>query len=545
MLYSASFSIFGVSMKLPLFSFMSRTLSLLYRLGCVAPLYSNNAIRQYAARFKSSVLLAVALCLMPAAKAEKVFDFNSTCQQAYQQISSLKINAGAQLVQQAKKENPDNLIPEMLESYIDFYILFLNEDQSEYDKRMPHFDEHLERMEEGPDNSPFYNYCRTVVYMQKACVEIKFGRQWSAGWAFRKAFTLVKENKIKYPSFQLNNMIYGPMQVAAGTIPSGYKWLAGILGIKGSVKDGMLLMQQFLSSNDAMAKIFFNEASFYYCYVLFYVQNQPEQVFQYIAQRKLDLVNNHLLAYMAANLALNNKQSEFAKNTILNRTKSSEYLDIAIWDFEMAYVKMQHLETGEAIQYFQQFFAKFKGRFYVKDAYEKMSWCYYLKGNLPAAENARKLVLQKGSLITDADKQAQKDAKAGIWPSTLLLKTRLLNDGGYNTEALGLLHGKSANDFTKAEERLEFAYRVGRIYDDIGRDEDAVKMYLSAIQLGQNSTAYYAARAALQIGWIYERQGKKDTAIKYYTQCMDMEDHDYKDSLDQKAKAGIARCEGS
>lgn len=545
MLYSASFFIFGISMKLPLFSFMSRTALLLYRFGCVANLCSNNALRQLAVHLKKLRLVACALFFIPVAKAEKVFDFNSTCQQAYQQISSLKINAGAQLVQQARKENPDNLIPEILDSYIDFYILFLNEDQAEYDKRMPHFDERLEKIEEGPDNSPFYNYCRTVVYMQKACVEIKFGRQWAAGWSFRKAFTLVKENKSKHPSFLLNNMIYGPMQVAAGTIPSGYKWLAGILGIKGSVKDGMALMQQFLNSNDAMAKLFFNEASFYYCYILFYVQNQPEKVFQYLNQRKLDLVNNHLLAYMATNLALNQKKTEYAKNIILNRNQSAEYLDVAIWDFEMAYVKLHHLETGEAIQYFQRFFNRFKGKFYVKDAYEKLSWCYYLQGNIAAAENARKLILQKGSLITDADKQAQKDAKSGVWPNSILLKVRVLNDGGYNSEALALLHGKSAADFDRPEDKLEFAYRVGRIYDDTGRDEEAIKMYLSAIQLGRGRTEYYAARAALQIGWIYERQGKKDTALKYYTQCMDMKDHDYKDSLDQKAKAGIARCEGS
>ncbi|MEP6847003.1 MAG: tetratricopeptide repeat protein, partial [Panacibacter sp.] len=186
-----------------------------------------------------------------------------------------------------------------------------------------------------------------------------------------------------------------------------------------------------------------------------------------------------------------------------------------------------------------------KGKFYVKDAYEKLSWCYYLQGNMEAAENARKQVLEKGSQSTDADKQAYKDAKQGKWPNVLLLKVRLLNDGGYNNEALGLLHGKSANDFDKSEEKLEFAYRVGRIYDDIGHDDDAVKMYLLAIKLGTGRTEYYAARAALQIGWIYERQGKKEVAIKYYTQCMNMKDHDYKDSLDQKAKAGIARCEGS
>jgi len=248
---------------------------------------------------------------------------------------------------------------------------------------------------------------------------------------------------------------------------------------------------------------------------------------------------------MAANLAINNKQTEYAKNIILNRNKSPEYLDTQLWDYELGYVKLNHLEINEAAKYFQNFVNNFKGQFYLKDVYEKLSWCYYLQGNNAAAENERKLVLQKGSLNTDADKQSQKNAKSGVWPNILLLRARLLNDGGYNSEALNLLNGKSANSFEKPEEKLEFSYRVGRIYDDVGRDSEAVKMYLLAIQLGQNRTEYYAARAALQIGWIYEHQGRKDLAIKYYQQCMDMDDHDYKDSLDQKAKSGIARCEGS
>jgi hypothetical protein len=69
-------------------------------------------------------------------------------------------------------------------------------------------------------------------------------------------------------------------------------------------------------------------------------------------------------------------------------------------------------------------------------------------------------------------------------------------------------------------------------------------MYLLSIKLGEGRTEYYAARAALQIGLIYEKEGRKDLALKYFRQCIAMKDHDYKDSLDQKAKAGIERCEG-
>ena len=157
------------------------------------------------------------------------------------------------------------------------------------------------------------------MFIQKACVEIKFGERWSAGWDFRKAFSIIKENRKKFPAFVPNNMIYGPMQVVAGTIPDGYKWLAGLFGIKGSISSGMALMQSVLNSNDSYARLFSNEASFYYCYILFYIENQPEQTFQYINQKKLDLVNNHLLAYMAANLAINNKMNELCKKCNLKQ----------------------------------------------------------------------------------------------------------------------------------------------------------------------------------------------------------------------------------
>ncbi|HEY6975454.1 MAG TPA: tetratricopeptide repeat protein [Chitinophagaceae bacterium] len=501
-----------------------------------------NTIKQHVASLIKLILVSLLTFCCTILYAEKVYDFNTLCQQAYKEITSLKLSSGAQLVNEARKQNPDNLIPEILDSYIDFYILFFNEDPADYERRIAHFADRLDKLGDGPENSPFYNFCLTVVYMQKASAEIKFGRQWAAGWDFRKAFSLVKENRRAFPSFLPNNMIYGPMLVVAGTIPDGYKWLASLFGISGSIKDGINQMQQFVNSKDSLAKLFFDEASFYYCYILFYIENKPEEAFQYIQQKKLDVVNNHLLAYMAANLAINDKKTEYAKNVILQRNSSAEYLDAPVWDFEFGYIKLRHLEIAEAVQYFQNFLNRFKGKFYVKDAYEKLSWCYYLQGNMNAAEKTRQLVLTEGSETVDADKQANKNAESGVWPNPLLLKARILNDGGYNNGALVVLAGKNINDYSKPEDQLEFAYRLGRIYDDMNRDEEAIKMYLLAIKLGENRPEYYAARAALQIGYIYEERGKKDTAITYFQKCLNMNEQDYKNSLDQKAKAGIERC---
>ena len=483
-------------------------------------------------------------CFFIATYADKVYDFDATCQQAYKEITSLRLVNGQKLTAQARQQNPDNLIPDLLDSYIDFFILFFNEDPAELKIREPHFDNYLDKLDDGPDSSPFYNYSRAVVLIQQACVEIKFGERWSAGWDFRKAFSLIKDNKKKFPAFMPNNMLYGPMQVVAGTIPDGYKWLAGLFGIKGSISNGMALMQRVIDSNDVYAKLFANEAAFYYCYIMFYMQNQPDQVFKFINQRKFDLVNNHLLAYMAANLAINNRMNEYARSIIQNRNNSSAYMQTPVWNFELAYVQMRHLELADAIRNYEYFLSHFKGKFYVKDACEKLSWCYYLQGNMAAANNAKQMVLKRGNTDTDADKEAYKNAKSGRWPNVILLKARILNDGGYNDQAIALLQDKTANDFSDPVDQLEFTYRTGRIYDDMNRDDSAIKNYLTAISLGENRTEYYASRAALQIGMIYEKQGNKTLAIQYYKKCLAMQDHDYKDSMDQKAKSGIARCNG-
>lgn len=476
--------------------------------------------------------------------AQKVYEFNSTCQQAYQEITKLKIASGLALVEKARQQNPDNLIPELLESYADFYILFLNEDPKEYQVRYPKFLERINLFETGPKSSPFYLYCLSMVRVHKAASAIKFGKMWDAGWDFRRAYQLIKDNKKQFPTFSPNDLVYGSLQAVVGTIPKGYKWIASLFGMKGSLTEGMKTVRGFINSNDPWAKIFFNEAAFMYPYLMFYIENKKDEALGFVQQRKLDIINNHLHTYMAANLGINNKQSEYAKNVILNRNRSDEYLRTTIWDFELGFTKLYHLEITEAERYLESFLNNFKGKFYVKDAYQKLSWCYYLQGNQAKAEEARKNILTRGSTDSDADKQALKDAKSGKWPNTLLLKARLLSDGGYNSDAAALLQGKTEDDFAKEEEKLEFAYRVARIYDDLDRSDDAIRNYLIAIRLGENRKEYFAARAALQIGQIYEKRGQKALAVAYYQKCIDMEDHEYKNSLDQRAKSGIARCKG-
>lgn len=476
-----------------------------------------------------------------AGSAQKFFDFSDSCRKAYQEIIRLRLTSGQKILDGEKKNHPDNLIPYFLENYIDFFVLYFNEDPLEYQARKENLDKRIRRMNQGPPSSPYFLFTKAVIHFQWAAVKIKFGENWDAGWEFRRSFLQISENKKIFPSFQPSAMLLGAMEVAAGTIPPGYKWLSGLLGIRGSIREGIQTLQQFISNADPSALLFREEAIFYYLYLQFYIGNKQKEVFEFVRENKLDTKNNYLFAFLTANLAVNAQQSGLAENIISLKARDTSYLIMPAWDFEMGSAKLNHLDPG-AGDYLDRFNRDFKGKFYVKDVLQKLSWFYFLRGDEARAMQYRQLIFKKGNTDTEADKQALKEARSGKWPDKILLKARLLDDGGYFNESLSQLYGKSSSDFADPDDQVEFAYRLGRIYDDLDRDDEALAAYLTTIKKGAALKTYYAARAALQTGYIYEKRGNCLLAIAYYEKCIGMKDHDYKNSLDQKAKSGISRC---
>lgn len=474
---------------------------------------------------------------------QKSYDFNARCQQAYDAVMQLRLNAGKALLEEEKRANPDNLIPYFIENYIDFFTLFFNEDPAQYARQRKFRTTRLDLMAAGPKESPYHLYTQAVIKFQWAMVKVKFGEKWDATWEIRKAYITLKDNQKKFPQFLPNNMIIGSMQTVFGTIPEGYKWITNILGLRGSIRQGMQTLQTVIDSNDPVASIFREESYYYYCYLKLFIENKPEQLWQFIRQKQLDTHNNYLFALMVANLSLNNQKAEQGIRALTERNRAADYATIHYHDYVMGLLKLER-QDDDAIFYLERFVNEFKGKFYVKEALQRLTWAYYLKGDMTAADKYRALISQRGNLETDADKQAQKEAKKGTWPNPLLLRARLMSDGGFYQPALNLLLTKRANDFATLEEKLEYAYRLGRIYDEMGQDSTAIGLYEATIRIGSNRPEYYAARSALQMGYIYEKKGDKAKARHAFQTCIDMEGHDYKNSLDQRAKAGLLRLEG-
>lgn len=470
------------------------------------------------------------------------YQWTAHTQKIYESITSLRIPEARTLMNQDKKANASNLIYPLLESYADFYQLFLNENKDEYSRLYPTFEQRIQLLEDGPKQSPYHLYSIALVHLHKSLIAIRFNKNLEAALDFRKAFLLFKENKKAYPNFSPNDVYLGLMTTVIGTIPKGYQWMANLLGMSGKITEGNALVLKYIHSKDAFANQCRNEALFVYPYLVMNFEGNKKKTFDFLENTDYDFTNNHLHAYMATNLYLNNQQSQKALQIAYNINPANTYLDLPFWQLELGYANLNDLKLDAAKNALQQFINRFKGQFYVKDAFEKLSWIAYIQGDQAKANAYRSNVLSKGNDITDADKQALQNAKKGTWPHPILLRARLLSDGGYQQQALTILAGKTSKDFDKDADKTEFAYRLGRIYDLAGQLDQAIPFYTSAIEKGANQPAYFAARAALQIGLIYEQKNNPTLAITFFNTCLEMKNHAFKNSLDQKAKTGIQRC---
>jgi tetratricopeptide (TPR) repeat protein len=71
----------------------------------------------------------------------------------------------------------------------------------------------------------------------------------------------------------------------------------------------------------------------------------------------------------------------------------------------------------------------------------------------------------------------------------------------------------------------------------------AIAFYKKTVNHHTISGTYYPANASLKLGEIFELQNKRTEALKWYKASMEYDNHEYENSIAQKAKSGISRVE--
>jgi hypothetical protein len=273
----------------------------------------------------------------------------------------------------------------------------------------------------------------------------------------------------------------------------------------------------------------------------FYLLYQQEDVWNFINSRHFDVANNLLFCFVKTNIALNYRKAETAIQTIRYAQTLPEYAQMPAMDYELGAALLYKTDTNAAF-YLLRFLRNNIGQLFTKDALQKLAYFYYgIKPDMAKADYYRRQIPNQGNKLVDADKQASAFFFTNKWPNKTLLQAALLIDGGYYHQALACIGFLKEADFHSLPDKLEYNFRLGRIYEELHDDNQSLHYYQAAVDWGQNRSEYFAARAALQMGFIYERHGQNREAINRFKTCLSMRKHDFQLSIDQQAKAGINR----
>ena len=126
-------------------------------------------------------------------------------------------------------------------------------------------------------------------------------------------------------------------------------------------------------------------------------------------------------------------RNDVAIGILKGRPSGSDYLNYHYLDFMMGLAKTRKLES-DASSYFEKFIQNYKGKNYIKEAYQKMAWNALLQGNKDKYWEYMYYVKTRGDDLIDDDKQALYEAESKHVPNVILLKSRILFDGGYYKE---------------------------------------------------------------------------------------------------------------
>ena len=467
------------------------------------------------------------------------FTPSTNCIEAYNEMVSFRIGEGRKAITKEIQTDPFNHLIILLQNYEDFVRLSFNDDPSLYIRRKSYKDKRLAFLSKSNKNSPYYRLCKGIIHLQWSMIHIKYQENWKAANDFRKAHALFKENKRLYPNFAETDIFYGAQKSIISTIPKDYQWISNLLGLSGSISQGMKMVKNGI---DSKTPLFQHDALFYYVYLNEILLNDSKKALRLISTYKLDDKNIYLYTFMNSNLMLNNFNSKEAIRIILNRNKSADYMQPIIFDYALGAAYLYTSQYGKAIPYLKKYL-NCKSYFYKKDAALKIAYAYYLMGNDSYSDIYKAKVKTVGTKVTDMDKQAQKIAQESFGDKNLL-KAHLLFDGGSFSHVIEILENDNLKAGLTSAESLEWDYRLARVYDETNKLDDAIIFYKKTLESSNPTNEYFPARAALQLAFIYENKNNKTLATVFFKKVLSLEGHEYKTSLDHKAKSGLLRIQG-
>jgi hypothetical protein len=498
-------------------------------------------MRSFSLLLRFMPLALLLIFSLPSAGTTRRFDFNDRCVTAYRHVLNLEFAHAARILEEEKKISPDNAAAAYVESRAGFLRAFISEEDNDYNRFKSAFTRHMEIMDGLPDSEPWKATARGEMMLQFAIVRLKRKEYLSAGLYIRKSFRLMDEQERKFPGFVPALKISGLLHAAIGAVPENYKWLSNLAGMHGTIAGGVHELERAARGAGGKWDFLSTEICFLRVFIASHLEKNPQKASEIlesipIAERQ----KNPLLVFLSANTQLANRAYEAALKTLQSFRLPGNAYTLSYLSYLEGLLMLQRLDQGSEPM-FLDYVTRYKGDSFIKSAWQKLGWIRLLGNDTEGYREMMNRVKTTGTDFTDEDKQALKEAETNEIPNVYLLRARLLFDGGAHQRALAELAGKPPGSFPTLKDQLEFTYRLARIFDAQNQPEKAIEYYTLTYENGKSQKWYFAANSALHLGMLYEDQKEFGKAAEWYKKCLALRDHEYQNSIDQKAEAGKNR----
>lgn len=475
------------------------------------------------------LLLCFVLPLCPARAVDADdWTFNERVRRAYDLTLDLRFNQALTLL-----NNPTTAQEHYVINLAHALELVLTEDGGKYDD----YHEAYSRLLEKRTKSSLADdlFLQAELRLQWAFVYLKFGHEFDAAWNLRQAYLNISDCRTKFPDFTPARKTAAVLDILIGSVPEKYDWVLSLMGMRGSLTRGIEELNALRTTDNTMKR----EAALLYAVVQGFVMQDAAEALTETQALVQGEDTGRLAQLLGGALAIKAAQSEKALAFLDTfNPRDSSYLHF------VSYLKGEvYLHEGSyhhAIQEYRWFVNNFKGQHYIKDAWYKMGLCAYLEGKDNDAREYLARARSVGREDTEADKYAARALSDKRMPHRGLLRVRYFTDGGYYEKAARELAQIRPEGLTDKRDRAEYYYRHARLAHKTGRISEARRYYDDTIRACGDEPWYFAPNACLQMGYISLEAGDTTRAKDYFIKARKYPRHEYKNSIDSKAKSALA-----
>ena len=468
------------------------------------------------------------------------FEISQLVQKSYEAVTSLRLQRADSLIEELHFKEPDNMMAFWLENYRDCLTIFISEDPALYENRKKEKKSRLMQVEQGDPFSPYYLHLQAEIHFQWAIVRLKFRDYLMSAWEIKKAYSLLFQNVEMYPEFAASKRTLAIIKALIGMVPDNLQWVVKLVGMEGSIGEGMAEIKEVLRHTAGSDFLLYKETQIVYAYMIAHLEQKPGESWDYIHSLGLRPTENPMECFVLANLAMRAGLNEETLRILENRPTGSGFYPVTHLLFMEGVARLYRLDEDADVSLLK-FISQTKGQHYIKVAYQKLAWHALINGSEEKYHTYMDRCKMEGSALLEEDEQALREARYGLVPDKRLLSARLLFDGGYYQEAYNILVRHAKEIQLDENNKIEFAYRMGRICHALKNDREALFYYDLTIETGRYEGDYFACNATLMAGSIWESMLENEKAEIYYRRCLEILPDEYRNSIHQKAKAGLYR----